>query len=257
MAGVAFPRVSWVVDDRPCGEGDTVRTVRVRATAGGKSVEAAIRVPKLTVEGPTRVDLRKRIRVVARVEPSTPGRFVWRDAAGAALHEGPELTFEGRVKSASEGDQPVVCHFTASATGKLYRAEHPITVDDKPTIVLPIQFSHGDARRSAAWLAQNPIEVRVDDAVVPVHVVVEDGGGVVVSFRVEPGEHAVVITSGPASPPPGRQAIRVVHFSARVKVTEDRPARAAPSTKKGGGAPPAGGKVHPAKPPRKSKDRGK
>jgi uncharacterized Zn-binding protein involved in type VI secretion len=261
-----LPAVSWFVDDKPCGAGgESVdlalgrhllgKSVRVRATAGGKSTEATIHVPRLIVEGPTRVDLHKRIDVSARVEPATHGRFVWRDAAGAALHEGPVFTFEGQVRSVSEGDQAVTCHFTSSASGKLYRAEHPITVDDKPTVMLPIDFSHGGKPESIAWLAMNPVEVRVDGTVVPMHAVVEDSGRVVVSFRVEPGEHAVVITSGPANPPPERQKIRVVHFSAKVKVTEDRPARAVPSTKIGGGQAPAGGKVPPAK--RKKPKKGK
>jgi hypothetical protein len=86
------------------------------------------------------------------------------------------------------------------------------------------------------------MEVRVDGVVTPAHTVVEREGRIVVSFRVEPGDHSVVVTSGPRSPSPGKQAIRVVHFSAKVKVTEDKPATAVSSTKMGGGEAYPGGR---------------
>jgi hypothetical protein len=242
------PTVTWTIDDRPCPDsGDSItvslpreragKTVRVRATAGGKSKDATIVVPALRVEGPTRVEIRKEITVTARVEPETAGTFTWRDASGVHLGDGPTLTFHGRTKSVSEGDQPVTCHFTSAATRNLYRATHPITVDDKPTLMLPIQLSTRTLTETTVWLAKNPIEVRVDDAVTPVHTVVEGPGRVTASFRVAPGEHTVVVTSGPREHSAGQQKIRVVHLSARVKVTEDRPATAVPSQKAGGGKP--------------------
>jgi hypothetical protein len=228
--------VSWSVDGKPCGTGTTIRVilgrellgkwVRVKATAGASSEEAEIAVPELILEGPDKVEIRKEIDISARVQPAIAGTYVWLDQTGKQVGTGPRLTFKGKVRSDRPGDQPVECRFTSSETGNVYTEKHPITVEDKPSLILPINLTIKELDATTRWLAANPIEVRIDDVVVAAHTMVERAGRVVVSFRIEPGDHDLVITSGPAEAPPNRPRIRVVHFSSRVKITEDRTALA-------------------------------
>jgi uncharacterized Zn-binding protein involved in type VI secretion len=222
--------VTWIIDGKEHAEhGDTVtvtlgpehsgRDVEVTARLGaGLPVQTLVKVPKLTVEGPDTVEIDDKIELRARVAPRVPGRYVWLDAGGKELGSGPTLKFVGKKKSKQPGDQPAECRFTPEGGGAAQSVRHPITVEKLPWLKLPIRISFGNLDATTRWLAANPIEVRIDDELAPSHAMAEDAGRVMVSFRARPGDHSVVVSSGGPSLA-GQAPIRLVHFSAKVKVT--------------------------------------
>ena len=221
--------VTWTVDgvsfDAPgditieLGPEHAGRHVPISARLGDRVVTTRVAVPRLAVEGPDTVEIDEEIRLHAHVTPQVAGRYRWFDAAGALVGEGSELRFVGKNKSMRKGDQPVECRFTADGGGHVLSAQHPITVVEVPRLRLPIKVSLRDRAETMRWLRDNPVEVVVDGAVVGSHAIVEGAGKIVVSFRVPPGEHAIMISSGASSWAAGRPPIRLVHFSAKVTVT--------------------------------------
>jgi uncharacterized Zn-binding protein involved in type VI secretion len=222
--------VTWIIDGQEHSEHGHTATVTLSGEhsgrqvtvlarlGGGPAVKTTVKVPRLTIEGPSTVEIDDKIELRARVAPHVAGSYVWFDVRGRKLGEGPTLTFVGKEKSKKEGDQPAECRFTPRG-GSDQRATHPITVEKLPWLKLPIHISLGDLGATARWLGDNPVEVRIDDAVAPSHAMAEDAGRIVVSFRAQPGEHTVVVSSGSPHFAAGQAPIRIVHFSCKVKVT--------------------------------------
>jgi hypothetical protein len=220
--------VTWTVDGKTFDAlGETTirlgpehegRHLSISARLGDRVVTTTVAVPKLIVEGPDTVEVDEEIRIHGRVAPAVTGRYLWFDSTGAQVGEGSELRFVGKKKSRQKRDQPVECRFTAD-DGHVLTTQHPITVVEVPRLRLPIKVSLRDKPETMRWLRDNPLEVIVDGAVVGSHAIVEDAGRIVVSFRVPPGDHAIMISSGAASWAPGRTPMRLVHFSANVSVT--------------------------------------
>jgi len=231
---LVFPHLAatWTVDGKVLpmiGETITItlglehagRNISIRADLGhgSKPYETALAVPKLTLDGPDTVEVGEKIAVRGTVSPPVEGRYAWFDCNGKRIGTERTATFVGKTKSKKDGDQPVECRFTASATGTVYTERHPITVEKVPTLTLPINISLDDLGKTVDWLAKNPIEVQLDSAVVGSHALVESAGRIVVSFRAPPGDHAIVISSGAAHFASNQPKIRIVHFSCKVKVT--------------------------------------
>lgn len=194
--------------------------VPVKARLGDRTVETVVAVPKLIVEGPDHCEIDEEIVIHAKVVPQVAGRYLWFDKKGKRLGEGPKLAFVGKERSKDKGDQPVECRFVAEKGGSKYSEKHPITVEKIPRLKLPIIVSLPGFSETVRWLRDNPVEVTIDSSIVGSHAMVESAGRIVVSFRAKEGEHAIVISSGPRSSG-NRTPLRLVHFSAKVKVKAD------------------------------------
>src|SRR5579859_3757825 len=204
---VAAP-VTWTIDGQEHPERGQTLTVTLGREHAGKRVviaarlgasppvETVLAVPKLTIEGPDTVEIGDEIQLRAKVDPPVAGDYRWFDADGKSLGDGPGLAFAGKKKSERDGDQPAECRFTVGADGSVLTERHPITVEQVPRLKVPISLSlqrklppakPTTMDETAAWLRDNPIEVRVDGEVTPSHAMAEKPGLVTVSFRLRAG----------------------------------------------------------------------
>lgn len=227
--GVASAIV-WTIDGKPCPErGRSVsvtfgrehagRHIPITARLGKSSIETLVAVPKLTIAGPEIVEVKEQIELVAQVTPHVAGKYAWYDARGKRIGEGQKLKFTGEKRSKERGDQPVECRFSPKDGASTLSEKHPITVEKIPRLTLPINISLGSLAETVRWLRDNPIEVSIDNVIAGSHAMVESAGRIVVSFGIKEGEHEVVVSSGAANWAAGRQRIRLVHFSNKIKVT--------------------------------------
>jgi uncharacterized Zn-binding protein involved in type VI secretion len=228
----SIAEVIWTIDGKVCpGRGRSVtitlgkeyagRDVAVTADLGVGSprARAMLAVPKLALEGPDTVEIDEEIHLRAKVTPAVEGTYRWTDSDGKSLGEGREIPFVGKVRSKTPGDQPVECRFSSKQGGVVLTERHPITVVKIPRLKLPISISLRGLAETVRWVRDNAMEVLVDGVAVGSHAMVEGPGRIVVSFSAPEGEHAVIISSAASSYAAGRAPIRLVHFSAKVKVT--------------------------------------